>query len=181
MFKIYFTRLLLTRRNHCISVTNRRMVLIGLPHSPRHWAHMDCLIFLSSQLINVSSQTIQSLDPSRLLSSDFVELSRIPISAIRTTKIETKMLPGRSDIPPRHPWIFYHYLSHSTIMLSRTVRFRITACSNPPTFATGNDLLLPKTSPWQVPLIAIANEIQMHIAMRQLLLDDELITGELLQ
>jgi hypothetical protein len=140
---------------------------------------------------------IQSLDPSRLLPSDFIDLSSWREPSIRATPKSGEQAKAgyrlrystlrRSAMPfpdKTQGFMYYHNPLHDVLPISGQVRFRLTASKDPFTFAAGTDLLTPSGLLWRIPLMAIAQDVEQQQgcnALQQLLLDDKLVTMDVLR
>lgn len=134
---------------------------------------------------------IQTLDPSRLCQSDFVDFSNLrkplvngPLSGDSRTRLS---FPPGDDLKGPHPpfppdtcgFLYFLPAPHESVQLASEVRFRITGSNDPSSFVAGNDLLLPDFTPWRIPLVTLARSKQ-YLHLEHLLLRDGLTTRSLL-
>ncbi|RDB28289.1 hypothetical protein Hypma_001433 [Hypsizygus marmoreus] len=132
--------------------------------------------------------TIATLHPSRIQSSDFIDLSSHKMTRIYNS---TTMLPSiityfggpnnRFLFPKICRGFFYYHRDPRLPDVSGAVRFRLTPDANVSSFRTGTDLMLPdRPIPWCIQLLAIANS-RRYDGYEKLLLQDGLVSPSLLQ
>ncbi|KDQ57788.1 hypothetical protein JAAARDRAFT_275537 [Jaapia argillacea MUCL 33604] len=109
------------------------------------------------------SNDLNTLLPEKLSRSDFLDLSScMEIVFLRSGKPTCTLYYnplGRTGQPtqfPRHTRGFLYLAREPGIPTPEsTIRFRVTNVSHPLTFFTGQDLLLPTGTPWEVPVSAV--------------------------
>jgi len=135
---------------------------------------------------------VQTLDPSRLDPSQFMDFSGRAAVTARFVDTTTSTSPwkiiycNRHRFPPGTQGFLYYHHSSSISPTAGSVRFRITESQDPATFRSGTDLLLPTELPWQIPLLAIAQPRRrkapsMYEPVRRSLLADQLISHDALE
>ncbi|KAG5638226.1 hypothetical protein H0H81_001227 [Sphagnurus paluster] len=120
---------------------------------------------------------IQTLDPQRLLPSDFINASDlVHISVPITSDVDIVTLffggAGRSFPPRSHGFLYYHN-DPSRPATSGEVRLRLTTADDPALFASGTDLIGPHGQPWAVSLPRLLDASQAPLKQRLLL--DQLV------
>ncbi|KAF7353936.1 hypothetical protein MVEN_01079900 [Mycena venus] len=127
---------------------------------------------------------VSTLDPTRLETSDYVDISSLRRYLLRIKSPDRNAPPSlafpyfpyhkrkRVDMsfPPRTAGYFYFHHSKDLPVTTGAVRFRI---ASPAKFSAGDDLLRPDGTPWEVTLASIAKS---RPALRELLLRDGLVT-----
>ena len=82
----------------------------------------------------------------------------------------------RHHFPPgTKGFLYFIPAPHPSVQLASEVRFRITGDQNPSSFTGGSDLLYPDSTPWRIPLIALARHSRYSV-LKHLLLQDGLVT-----
>jgi hypothetical protein len=89
-------------------------------------------------------------------------------------------LHRRLPFPNRTQGFFYYHNPLRNIPTTGELRFRTTTSNDPSTFASGTDLLSPKSLPWRIPLQVIA-KVKYLSGLRQFLLEDDHVTAEVMQ
>lgn len=139
-------------------------------------------------------RVIQSLDPTRLSQSDFIDLNLSKMLHVSTTvSIRHPHSQADSKLPtfsiafntndekhrsfPADTRGFFYFVPapHPSVHLASEVRFRITRDHDPSSFQGGSDLLLPNMTPWRIPLVVLARRSR-YSGLRHLLLQDGLTT-----
>ncbi|KAJ6567008.1 hypothetical protein B0H19DRAFT_716760 [Mycena capillaripes] len=127
---------------------------------------------------------ISTLDPTRLRTSDYVDISSRLRHLMKVESASRQGTPVRpyfqyykhkgvaSAFPPRTVGYFYYHQPEDLPSTAGAIRFRI-ASVNPATFSRGHDLLRPDGVPWEVPLPTIS---KTRPVLQQLLLRDGLVT-----
>jgi len=132
---------------------------------------------------------IQTLDPSRLRPSDFIDTS---------SKLRVHVFGPGCQHPfdgtyyalDRFPkgtrgFLYYHPPDPGAPPAAGHVRFRLTPGNDPATFIQGSDLLIPNGSPWGTSLLVMAGETLRgspnYQLIRQHLINDGLVTPCLLE
>jgi len=132
---------------------------------------------------------IQTLDPSKLRPSDFVDMSgnrhtttvytpdsNFIVPAYYPATKESKYRPF-----PRHTCGFFYYHSPSNLPpTAGELRFRITHTSDPTSFADGQDLQRRSSTPWGISLIRIAS-LDSLMGLRELLVSEQLVAQTLME
>ncbi|KAJ6585686.1 hypothetical protein B0H19DRAFT_1059884 [Mycena capillaripes] len=130
------------------------------------------------------SSLISTLDPSRLKTSDYVDISSHPRRLVRVESEGSKGTPAHpyfryykhrgvaSAFPPRTAGYFYYHQPKDLPSTAGAIRFRV-ASANPAKFSKGRDLLRPDGVPWEVSLPIISTT---RPVLQQLLLRDGLVT-----
>ncbi|KAJ7620965.1 hypothetical protein FB45DRAFT_753976 [Roridomyces roridus] len=135
------------------------------------------------------SPILHRLDPTRLRSSDHLDISSLTQSRLfvlreilRDDDYEDRYTPVvfryfkekgvQHNFPPRTAGFFYYHRPPSLPFTAGAIRFRVAAV-NPTTFSQGNDLLGPDGSPWEVSLPRLARSRPL---IRQMLLRERLVT-----
>lgn len=136
---------------------------------------------------------VRTLDPNKLSPSDYIDLStrhqpdvtfivwspdpkraQMPLLG----RVSGKAFPNERFPPNATGFLYYHIPPHSP-PLAGEVRFRIIPSPDPASFAAGTDLLMDHGVPWKIPLLYMSG-IGRYTGLRTLLLQDELITPQLL-
>jgi hypothetical protein len=125
---------------------------------------------------------IQTLDPSRLRPSDFIDFSlRRPSLNISNYKSSQFTYSGGSRFPDDTcGFLYYQSPNPGAPPAAGDLRFRLTPGNDPASFNQGSDLQLPNGLPWGASLLTIAHW-QCYQPTRQLLIDDGLVTPALLE
>ncbi|KIM86875.1 hypothetical protein PILCRDRAFT_815309 [Piloderma croceum F 1598] len=138
---------------------------------------------------------IQTLDPSRLRSSDFFDVSLRQMMQIWSSTnpplpFRTHYICDRNRYPrfPKgtHGFLYYQPPNPGAPPAAGHLRFRVTPGNDPASFIQGSDLRLPDGLPWGISLLSIVGKSENAKSMkmwtiRQLLIDDGLVTPGLLQ
>jgi hypothetical protein len=124
------------------------------------------------------------LDPSRLRPSDFVDMSGLKRKRVHTGRDVCRISYSwyQSFIPfpaGTAGFLYYHNPLRDVLPMSGEVRFCITPSDDPSTFASGTDLLNPRSLPWSVPLIL--SKHNWYKPMMDCLLDNNLVTTEIIR
>jgi hypothetical protein len=128
----------------------------------------------------VKTQNISTLDPSRLVASDFIELREkqwhFPVRYRRVSGIYCAyayVRPEKLPFPPETRGFLYLHQPHGVHPCAATLRFRICNKDLPPqeSFARGKDLLLPKGGPWQADMLTLFKSEWARNVQEGLLLD----------
>jgi hypothetical protein len=143
-------------------------------------------------------RVISTLNPEKLLPSDFVDISRWKHSTFASSP--THVPRSHSYEPAKHPTFnitfemkrdsfipfpqstcgFLYYHSPPDLPPSAgQLRFRLTPNNQPSSFANGSDLMLSNGLPWHIPVWWIASRPPLAGARHQLLRDN-LVTDEFL-
>jgi hypothetical protein len=132
-------------------------------------------ISLHCQVTTSGKWGFRTLDPSRLLPSDFINLSgrqHQPFVYFRGQDCLT--FPAGTA-----GFFYYHNPLQDVLPMSGETRFRITPSNDPSTFALGTDLLTPRSIPWGLPLIT--SHRKCYEPMVESLLQDNVVTKEIIQ
>jgi hypothetical protein len=132
------------------------------------------------------AQNISTLDPSRLVVSDFIQLGRAKwcigvryrlISIIYCRYAESAQ---RLPFPPKTCGFLYLHRPHNLHPCAATLRFRLCDAGLPPqeSFARGKDLLLPKGKPWEMTLFKLFMSAYITNNFREGLLLDKVLSLE---
>jgi hypothetical protein len=138
---------------------------------------------------------IQTLDPSRLRSSDFIDASLVQnmclLSHLATIPFTTYYTQRNCDHFPTgtRGFLYYHPPNPGAPLVAGQVRFRLTPGNDPASFIHGSDLQMPNGLPWGIPLLAIVRgslpdpdqTIQHHPFLRENLINDGFLTPTLLE
>jgi hypothetical protein len=101
---------------------------------------------------------ISTLDPTRLTSADFLDLSGKTKRVIKPGRDEVHFVSGglgrpRVPFPDETQGFLYYVPGPAHAPIAGEVRFRITGSSDPGSFADGRDLFMPDMpEPWTIPL-----------------------------
>ncbi|KAJ7494245.1 hypothetical protein B0H11DRAFT_1714649 [Mycena galericulata] len=133
------------------------------------------------------SPILSTLDPTRLKTSDHVDISsrsQSQVLIVSKDRVEApvwfryyKRKGVETRCPPRTTGFFYFHRPTDLPPTAAAIRFRI-ASVNPDHFSRGRDLLRPDGAPWEVPLPTLARS---RPAVQDLLLRDGLVTHSELQ
>ncbi|KAI0359733.1 hypothetical protein OH77DRAFT_1419032 [Trametes cingulata] len=145
---------------------------------------------------------LNTLDPRRLASRDFVDVSGktgfvVDRKAKGTPSLKDGTLSNINydrrrfrtedgehvfhDMPfpaNTHGYVYYRARPHAEV--AGSLRFRVTQGRDPQFFQHGEDLLTVYGSPWQIPLVAIATSARC-VVLRKMLEEDGLVTPEALE
>ena len=104
-----------------------------------------------------STRTIQTLDPSRLRSSDFMDVSFAQYTRLCIGNQDPVALFyfGARRIPfpdGTRGFLYYHSPGASVPPAAGELRFRLTSGNDPASFIQGNDLRMPNSLGWGIPL-----------------------------
>jgi len=128
--------------------------------------------------------TIQTLDPSRLRSSDFIDISLRPRMHVYglNPQIPFQSFYYNSDYFPEgtRGFLYYHSPKAGVPPTAGEVRFRLTDGNDPASFVHGSDLLWPNGLPWAIQLFMMTRS-QIYQPIKQLLISDALVTPALLE
>jgi hypothetical protein len=112
---------------------------------------------------------ISTLDPARLTSADFLDLSGQKKWAIKPGRDVVHFVSGggsgRVAFPEETQGFLYYAPGPAYAPIAGEVRFRTTTGPDPADFARGRDLLLPNMPvPWSIPLLnMLATEKYQHL------------------
>ncbi|KAJ7240133.1 hypothetical protein B0H12DRAFT_1074841 [Mycena haematopus] len=130
---------------------------------------------------------ISTLDPSRLTSRDYIDLSRREFFTIRfPTSYGTQkgQLRYQSDgpyrqiaFPPQSTGFLYYHRDPDGAPLEGSIRFRITSDNSPSSFIHGHDLRMPSGRLWQIILFQVVCAVQ-YVRLRKHLLAENLVTED---
>jgi hypothetical protein len=127
--------------------------------------------------------TIQTLDPSKLSSSEFIDASlKLKIRAYgRDKSFFNANYHGCSKFPEGTRGFLYYHSSGPPA--AGQIRFRLTPGNDPAYFTHGSDLLCPNGLPWAIHLLAMAGSQKklLYQPIRKLLIDDGLVAPALLE
>ncbi|KAF9068870.1 hypothetical protein BDP27DRAFT_763589 [Rhodocollybia butyracea] len=146
------------------------------------------------------AQNISTLDPSRLVASDFIDLDkenqsrpwRVSVRYRHTSAIfyeYTRIgVRGRSHrfadpaFPPETRGFLYLHRPSGVHPCAATLRFRICDRDLPPqeSFARGKDLLLPKGGPWEINMLRLFSALR-PADFRECLLQDKVLSPEAIE
>ena len=142
---------------------------------------------MSQQITSrIRPATIQTLDPSKLSSSEFIDASlKLEIRAYGRDKSLFRMhYHGHSRFPEgTRGFLYYHSPEASDPPIAGEIRFRLTPGNDPAYFTHGSDLLCPNGLPWVIHLLAMAGSQKklFYQPIRKLLIDDGLVAPALLE
>ncbi|KAG6856860.1 hypothetical protein H0H87_012677 [Tephrocybe sp. NHM501043] len=127
-------------------------------------------------------RTISTLDPEKLRSTDFVDLSEYRVPTITMGSIGACELryAYRSDIvpfPPNTRGFLYYHTYRNLPPTCGEIRFRLTVDSNPGNFADGTDLIGCDAIPWSISSLTLS--LSSYANARKQLEDDRLISKSL--
>jgi hypothetical protein len=131
--------------------------------------------------------TVSTLNPSRIIKTDYLDLSRRLTSTVRFPKSvkDTYTLlryhngPERTVVPfpDQVAGFLYYHDDEYALPLEGSVRLRLTADYEPSSFPSGQDLTLPSGAPWQIILPRIACGEQ-HATLCAQLRRERLVTSK---
>jgi len=154
-------------------------VLFPLPHLPRSGLRS----YVAPALLPMAgmSYMIQTLDPSRLVPSDFIDLSLkcgIRIRPLHSRKSIWFAEPDQGQFPAEaRGFLYYHPPTGNSPPAAGEIRFRLTSGDNPESFQVGRDFQDRKTGfPWRIPLLVMTEDVRKYTPFRQLLLADGFVT-----
>ncbi|KAI0310468.1 hypothetical protein OF83DRAFT_1288109 [Amylostereum chailletii] len=149
----------------------------------------------SQRCSHLRKESIHTLDPARLQTSDYTDMGgqkyKTPPtqweggkSGLIRVKLRYFTAHGRTGLvgqeqlpfpPDAHGFLYYHPPTTLPPLDEGHLRFRITPSPDPATFSQGRDLLYPDGEPWNIKggRIAITRE---YLAFRRMLLEDGLVT-----
>ena len=145
-----------------------------------------------------SHRKVRTLDPVKLTPNDYVDFRakswpRVNFVTQSNTLDSTSnlLLPKGSlqlsavalqdaKFPPNATGFLYYHRPPFCPPLAGEIRFRVTSSSDPAGFASGSDLLTALGLPWKIPLLYMAVS-KLYTTMRALLLQDGLVTPQLLE
>src|SRR4051812_26499937 len=121
---------------------------------------------------------ISTLDPERLLPSDYMDLSgHFNRTPLRKTELSYSGSP--IPFPPNTRGFFYYHRDPALPPIAGQLRFRLTPKRDPASFAEGTDLLRTDFRPWGRSLLIMAAQRGYALILARLL-EDGLIDSELL-
>ncbi|KZP33899.1 hypothetical protein FIBSPDRAFT_990221 [Athelia psychrophila] len=129
------------------------------------------------------AQAIQTLDPSKIQSSDYVDLAgtEATISTLNSTFRLHYRRPDSSAIytpfPENSSGFLYLSSTADKAQSAWEVRFRVTDSNSPPSFKSGADLLRPDHKPWHIPVRLLGSK--KYAALWELLLQGGLVDDAL--
>ena len=126
---------------------------------------------------------LQTLDPSQLRPSDFIDfsLTKHPSLNISSSQSFRFTYSSNSCFPDgTRGFLYYQSPIPGAPPAAGDLRFRLTPGNDPASFNQGSDLQLPNGLPWGASLLTIAHR-QCYQPIRQLLIDDGLVTPALLE
>ncbi|KAF9062532.1 hypothetical protein BDP27DRAFT_1451699 [Rhodocollybia butyracea] len=125
------------------------------PMIPRH----------SNGMNFIKAQNISTLDPSRLVASDFIDLQKYTLPAghwrisvrYRRISVISCDYTKREPFPPETRGFLYLHQLRGVHPCAATLRFRICARDLSPqeSFARGKDLLSPRGAPWELNILRL--------------------------
>ncbi|KAF9047238.1 hypothetical protein BDP27DRAFT_1434400 [Rhodocollybia butyracea] len=121
----------------------------------------------------VRTQNISTLDPARLVASDYILLVQWHFS-VRYRHLSVILGEyGRGAFPPGTRGFLYLHRPHGIHPCATTLRFRVCDSELPPqeSFAKGKDLLSYRGAPWEVNLLRLFTSVQIANFREVLLLD----------
>ncbi|KIM86971.1 hypothetical protein PILCRDRAFT_815419 [Piloderma croceum F 1598] len=133
---------------------------------------------------------IHTLHPSRLRSSDLIDVSLKTRMRVYGPGCEYPFtgLPYGHHFPQgTRGFLYYNSPKAGDPPAAGELRFRLISGNTPASFVQGSDLQFPNGLPWCIPLLAMIDKLENirehrnYQSMRQLLLDDGLVTPALLE
>ncbi|KAF9018585.1 hypothetical protein BDP27DRAFT_175020 [Rhodocollybia butyracea] len=130
----------------------------------------------------IRAQNISTLDPSRLVASDFIDISNkrwhVGVRYHRISVIHWRYRETQ-PFPPETRGFLYLHNSRGVHPSAASLRFRICDKDLPPqeSFARGKDLLLPSGAPWDLTLLQLFMSVQTR-NFREGLLQDKVLPLE---
>ncbi|KAF9047237.1 hypothetical protein BDP27DRAFT_1409061 [Rhodocollybia butyracea] len=156
------------------------------PVSERETEKSPVITRLPNGVTFVRAQNISTLDPSRLVASDYI----LPIQwyfSVRYRRLsailcEYGKIAARRAFPPGTSGFLYLHRPHGIHPCAATLRFRVCDRDLPPqeSFARGNDLLSPRGAPWEVNLLRLFASVQT-VNFREALLLDKVLSLETIE
>lgn len=135
-------------------------------------------------------QVIDAVEPSSLMTEDFLDLSGLKNPSIRTrfekdksldltyAFVHNKLVP----FPPRTAGFLYFHKPLCTPNAAGEIRFRRTKWNDPNLIIheRSSDLCLPNGAPWSLPLVRIAIDDRLA-PLRDLILREQLVTETIMR
>ncbi|KAF9063883.1 hypothetical protein BDP27DRAFT_1426437 [Rhodocollybia butyracea] len=139
------------------------------------------------------SHNISTLDPARLVPSDFIDLKQQLHFAVRYRNMSIMLAAYKRTMKPKtyvyplafpagsHGYLYLHRPPADVHPCAATLRFRICDKLFPPQegFSSGKDLLLPTGAPWEMDLLHLFTS-KLVTNFREALLLDNLVSEEVL-
>ncbi|TFK38661.1 hypothetical protein BDQ12DRAFT_723009 [Crucibulum laeve] len=125
------------------------------------------------------------MKPEKLTRDDYYDVSGLTSISLKDSKLQSSWIidystsnKGRTHVNfPEHAKGFFYYAEPKEGPLYEgEVRFRCCESSDPSAFASGSDLLLPSGTPWNIPLVRIAEEHERYQLLPEFLIKDGAIT-----
>ena len=152
-----------------------------MPKCRRFVHNLRCVTQQITLRCGYQKRLIQTLDPSQLRPSDFIDISLTQQPRL-STLISRFRYYGLSRFPDgTRGFLYYQPPNPGAPPAAGNLRFRLTPGNNPASFNQGGDLQLPNGLPWGASLLAIARWPRRYQHIRQLLIDDGLVTPALLE
>ncbi|KZP28515.1 hypothetical protein FIBSPDRAFT_1039621 [Athelia psychrophila] len=101
------------------------------------------------------ARPVQTLDPTKLLSSDWLDLSRLSTATVDVKGAQVQLTYFKRRFPDNTSGFLYYHSSPGASHFNGDVRFRVTPSKDPSSFASGHDLEFNMT-PWRRTLANIA-------------------------
>ncbi|KAG5338612.1 hypothetical protein C0989_006833, partial [Termitomyces sp. Mn162] len=138
-----------------------------LSHGLEHFTSKTRKTFFAARV-----RTISTLDTRLLQPSDFIVLSnrkivliRVHVGAQKPVVVRYTQSGGLLPFPPDTQGFLYMHINPHLPLLSRQIRFRITASNDPAQFENGTDLL-SRDQPWNLDAIQIAHSALLKDHLR---------------
>lgn len=122
---------------------------------------------------------MQTLDPTKILSSDWLDLSRLSTATVDVKGAQVQLTYFKRRFPDNTSGFLYYHTSPGASHFNGDVRFRVTSSKDPSSFSSGHDLEFNLT-PWRRTLANIAVNDKDSAGFQGLLTSSNIVPATLL-